>query len=174
MGRNAHSRFETALYSDAEFTGYEVLAGPYTFMNTLAHVGDGGGPTIVVRTDWYLEWDLDPAVRSTDESRYVGGTAADELAALLSLCTGARIRAGGTVREWRGDDPLGRPVEYDRQPHVPFSSPGQQIVPSVSGKPKPRVFCHAACQLRRVVTPRCGPSCARSALVWQRALGISV
>lgn len=123
--------FESAVYSDCAIQGLEVAAGPYRFLNTLAHAGSGGGPAVVLRTEWQLVFDVDPSIDETDESRYVGGTSDDEMAALLSLSLGRRFRAGGRIREWSETDPLGRPLEYDRHPQVPLGSPRGRVIPQL-------------------------------------------
>jgi hypothetical protein len=128
-GPSSGERFESALYSDAEIHGNEVVAGPYKFINTMAHAGEGGGPVLVLRSEWHLEWDLDPSRNETDDSRYVGGSTDDEMAALMSLAIGRRLRAGGVVRTWRDGDPIGRPQEYDRQPQIPIRSRRGSVIP---------------------------------------------
>ena len=55
-----------------------------------------------------------PKMDTTDVGSYHGGTMVDELAALASLLTGARFRAGGESRRFEiAGDPAGRPVAWD-------------------------------------------------------------
>ena len=71
----------------------------------------------------------------TDTSQYHGGWLVDEIAALLSLCLGIRIKAGGQTRIFEeGKDPKGHP-EY----HAGYSDPVyvkrigyQPIIPSAT------------------------------------------
>lgn len=86
--------FESALYPDAELHGDQVIAGPFTFINTVAHAGRGGGPAMVLRTTWHLKWDLDATVNTTNDSGYVGRSSDDELAALMSRHRSAAARRG--------------------------------------------------------------------------------
>lgn len=59
-----------------------------------------------------------PDFSKTNISRYHGGLLSDEIAALTSLCLGARMRAGGETRRFDSltQDPLGRPVAWDHRP----------------------------------------------------------
>ena len=49
----------------------------------------------------------------TDTDRYHGGWLNDEIAALLSLCLGIRVKSGGSTRRFEPEgDPRGRPEHY--------------------------------------------------------------
>jgi hypothetical protein len=106
---------EYALYSDAELSG-DLEIGPYRVMLTLADVPTGVGRAAmqaVVRVREHLG---DPLVGEIDWSAedvegYYGGDVADELAALLSLALGCRMRSGGVMRQAFDNDPLGAPRE---------------------------------------------------------------
>ena len=107
--------FECPLFSDAYFTG-EVASGlgPYELTNPLA-VHDVGvvRPAIVLRYAQCLTHDPSTIDFSrTDSSRYHGASATEEMAALLSLSLGVRVRAGGATRLFDGGDPRGSPVLY--------------------------------------------------------------
>ena len=69
------------------------------------------------------------------ETLYHGGSLIDELAALTSLCLGARMRAGGESRRFEsGQDPLGRPMAWGEQPKPTLRVRTNRIVlPSVVG-----------------------------------------
>jgi hypothetical protein len=53
-----------------------------------------------------------------DVSAYHGGEMDDELAALVGLVLGRRLRSGGLVRRFDTDDPLGMPLEALHEPPV--------------------------------------------------------
>lgn len=171
-GIESDRRYESAFYCDTTFTGDQVQAGPYLLINTIAHGSQEDGPAIVLRTDWFLEWDVDASINETDDSRYVGGTADDEVASLLALALGTRVRAGGRVREWRNEDPLGRPVEYDRHPSRPPRAPGPAVVPCLS---EPRNLESAAALLGGygVIDPGKAVRLARSARLYSSAIWIA-
>lgn len=128
-------RYEAALYSDARF--YEDLSvGPYSFIPALPS-SDGLTLGVVLRGDFHLYAEgLHPDMSATDTSRYHGGTDSDELAALMGLALGARLRSGGVTRMWYrgGQDPLGRPIEFDHQrPYLPQPSHRGAVLPLVGG-----------------------------------------
>jgi CRP/FNR family transcriptional regulator, dissimilatory nitrate respiration regulator len=113
---------EFPLYSDAHITGEYINGlGPYSFLNTVPYP-DGPGivnAPIILRVSMHLgDEGLDLSKKlQTSESLYHGGSFVDEIAAVTSLCLGARIRAGEMCRRFEpGDDPLGRPTAWDRKP----------------------------------------------------------
>ena len=106
---------EWPLFTDAWLTG-EVREGlgPYTFLNLIAVRHDFGvaRPAVVLRSDSHLSDDR-PDMSRTDQTRYHGGTFAEEIAAIASLTLGVRMKAGGPSRIFRtGEEPKGRPVAW--------------------------------------------------------------
>jgi hypothetical protein len=64
---------------------------------------------------------------------YHGGSHPDEVAALLSLCTGVRLKAGGQTRWFKeGGDPLGAPMGFGGQIDYMLPEQGLQL---------PRALC---------------------------------
>lgn len=103
------SAHEFHLYSDSMIKGTDHEFGPYTIINTIA-----GGvqetaiakPIIVLRARYALS----PALNNNDLEH--GGRQHDEIAALLSLLLGIRLKAGGVIRRFdfgSDGDPLGDP-----------------------------------------------------------------
>jgi hypothetical protein len=97
---------EVELFSDAFFEDKETDHGPYTVINAEPfppiqprHAMHG---RLVLHYESYLDSNKDPTSypSGTDTSIYHGGCLKDEMAALYSLCTGARIKAGGVIREF--------------------------------------------------------------------------
>jgi hypothetical protein len=109
--------YEAEIYSDVRIIGAlegDAALGPYCAINLVPMPEPT--PTVamaclVLRVHWYLgsefKW---PPAGTTDSSRYHGGTADDEIAALLALAFGCRFQVGPRVRFFDpGGDPLGRP-----------------------------------------------------------------
>lgn len=106
---------EYPLYTDAHITGeLTENLGPYKLFNTIPlDMNNLDIPSLVLRLDYHLEYDHSKVnMNKTDIRRYHGGDLVDEIAALLSLCFGFRLMAGGVTREFRIGDPRGRPVSY--------------------------------------------------------------
>jgi hypothetical protein len=90
-----------------------------------------------------MRWCPEPAPAAgpveTDDKSHYGGQAEDEIAALLSLALGVRVRSGGITRQWlqQGDgaepDPLGYPVEFSHRP--PAWTPPVRGRPFLPGLP---------------------------------------
>ena len=120
--------YEIKLYSDAHITG-ELLdgIGPYQFFNSM-HMPDHFlpstydriyseliTPVIILRVDDYIDrskvWNFD--LEHTEDSHYHGGTQNEEIAALMSLIFGIRLKSGEISRDFKiGDDPRGKPTHY--------------------------------------------------------------
>lgn len=103
---------EYPLFTDARIIGQQTEGfGPYKFINTVP-IRDGPGilqPSIYLRSEFYLTNEL-PQMTETDSSNYHGGWFSDEIAALVSLCLGIRVKAGDASRLFKlHNDPLGRP-----------------------------------------------------------------
>jgi hypothetical protein len=130
-GATASEWSEYELYSDAHLTG-EIRIGPYYLINTLANVGNRNSkvaaPVLVLRT-LYCGEEPPPDMKRTDVSTYHGGWLADEVAALVSLALGVRMKAGPLVRRSDAQDALGRPVAYHgyEGPILAFGSHGGVI-----------------------------------------------
>lgn len=119
-GEQSRKIAEYPLYSDAHITSEiaDGFGGPYAFLNTVP-IPDGPGNVnapIIVRVSFHIDTQS-PGMLKTSETLYHGGLLIDELAALTSLCLGARIQAGGESRHFEeGRDPLGRPMAWNDQP----------------------------------------------------------
>lgn len=118
-GHESNCVLEYPLHSDAHITGeFTVGLGPYSFLNTVP-IPNGPGivnTPIIVRASMHLD-QFQPDMSKKSESLYHGGWFIDEIAAVTSLCLGARIRAGGETRRFEpGKDPLGRPAAWNDEP----------------------------------------------------------
>jgi hypothetical protein len=79
---------------------------------------------LVIRVEQYLgeypDEYVDPTWEQLDPQNYHGGVAWEELAALVSLALGLRLRAGGILRVFGPDvDKFGHPHEIDPPPYLP-------------------------------------------------------
>jgi hypothetical protein len=130
--------FEYLLYTDAGLTGQvpEGL-GPYAFFNLVPFVQEPGHvrAAFVLRLSAHVVFDI-PEMDKTDQSRYHGGNAVDEIVALASLRCGVRLRAGGESRRFQvGGDPKGQPVAWSVRPEPNLNLGGPRLVlPTVTGQ----------------------------------------
>jgi hypothetical protein len=113
-GAAAMDSYEYPLFSDAHVSG-ELLhgLGPYQVLNCISDpVAEPRKPVLMLRATNHVSAEPTPMV-ATDTSRYHGGTDSDEMAALLSLLVGVRLKAGSPSRWFKvGDDPRGRPWSF--------------------------------------------------------------
>lgn len=122
--------FEYPVFSDAELSG-EITSGfgPYKLIDS----GGGGThqpsvPAAYLRLHYHLHFPL-LDMSTTQAQRYHGGYIQDELVALLSLCIGIRLKAGGATRHFQRDgDPRGRPWSFKQ-----YGQADPVFVPSTHG-----------------------------------------
>ncbi len=164
------ARYEFELYSDAWFVG-EITSelGPYQFFNLVSPMHTGYvRRSAVLRYSQYIR--IETKIDKTDPSRYHGGQASDEIAALASLLMGSRIYAGGASRSFRpGGEPEGRPerLEFKAAPTL-LVGPRGSILPNALGQ-------HSLMNLEKMVLyPKLTSSDAilltRAARLYQEAL----
>jgi len=178
-GKQADDAYECPLFTDADING-EALEGygPYQFLNAGHIYGPSGGirSAIFLRVEWYRQLstmhDFSP-MDKTDLGYYHGGDANDEIAALMSLALGARIKAGGITREFkRGRDPRGWPCSWDFHYDPVFTkSTSGEVVPSATGKRS--LDDLQPLQLLPRMTPSAAIALIRSARLYQEALWIA-
>jgi len=105
---------EFPLFTDAPHVTGSLLDGhgPYQLLNLTPLPFSGAlHPALLLRVEWHMEEDpASPDWHKTDTETYHGGGLSDEIAALVSLSIGIRLRAGGATREFAPDgDPRGVP-----------------------------------------------------------------
>lgn len=128
--------YEYVLHSDANMVGEVPGLGPYSFINLVPYERQPGRVKTAVGLRGSVHAQLDgPPMETTDYTRYHGGDASDELAALASLLCGARFRAGNQTRRFdAGGDPAGRPVAWGTRPDPVLSiSVRGFVLPHVAG-----------------------------------------
>lgn len=126
---------EYPFFTDAWIVG-ELEVGPYFFLNTVAVPTKGAvKPGIVLRYAFHQAWEH-PTYDATDAILYHGGSPAEELAALASLCLGVRFRSGRSTRRFEpGGNAKGQPEETGDQTVPYFKVADPPIVPIInSGK----------------------------------------
>lgn len=125
---------EYPLFSDARVTGQEVHKyKPYAFFNPVPidEYHRCFRPIIYVRIENYLQSGI-PDMSKTFTESYHGGTLVDEIAALVSLALGIRIRAGKITRDFHDNiDPRGQPVGWGRQPEFLDIDYQRLVIPNV-------------------------------------------
>jgi hypothetical protein len=136
---------EIGFYTDSWRVGLQGNIGPFDFLDQLYNVNPGeypsGAPPIglVARVEQYIvpnphEY-LDDTWEQTDPAVFHGGDASDELAALVSLAIGERIRSAGIARVFSVDDedPRGEPhLLRERVPYL-APSPLSRVLPRTGG-----------------------------------------
>ena len=105
---------EYPLFTDAHIVGGVIVShGPYQLINAV-RIPEiySSRPAIILRVNNHLDVQI-PQMDRTDTSRYHGGLLSDEMAALVSLCLGIRLKAGGESRMFAtGGDPKGLPISW--------------------------------------------------------------
>ena len=97
------------------------------FLNTHARLGEAGTEMALVVRWAFHQVDADFDLRGTPVGLAVDG----ELAALLSLATGARVRSGGVIRRFNpGSDPLGIPNMSISRPAWLEAGPYGSLIPT--------------------------------------------
>lgn len=139
-GASERENFDDELHSDRCFVGGPVTLGPYR-LSTIIRDGGSVGPAVLLQGG--IHADLIPAVAvdgqlaRADSRAYHGGTASDEIAALISLALGVRIRMAGTRRlSGIHDDQDPSPPTYLEVPRL--ARPGQrnrELLPRAMTRP---------------------------------------
>lgn len=133
--------YEVPLFTDARIAGeVEEGLGPYRLFNTVPITGidhPSLRPALILRYEEHHDNTEVPVLDMdvTRDDQYHGGGLSEEVAALISLILGVRLKAGGITREFRPDgDPLGRPIEWYRDRH-PLLLPvhTQVVLPNAFG-----------------------------------------
>src|SRR4051794_19319699 len=98
-GQPWESIFEYPLFTDAYLIG-EITEGfgPYQIINTVPIPNVSSvRPALILRVENHVQFDV-PQMDKTKDENYHGGSEVDEIAALISLCLGIRLKAGGATR----------------------------------------------------------------------------
>ena len=169
---------EYLLYTDASFIGEPAAGlGPYKFFNLLPFASEPGlvQPAAALRLSIHIIYES-PQMHKTDVSRYHGGLAEDEIAALASLKCGVRLRSGSQTRMFEANgDPHGRPVSWIGNRADPvlgqFTRTRRLVLPTVTGE-------HSMMPIEEMksfplLAPRQAIALVRAARLYQDALWLS-
>ncbi|MCB0170974.1 MAG: hypothetical protein KDJ97_10525 [Anaerolineae bacterium] len=138
IGMPSATAFEYPFFTDAHIVGDHIFEGlgPYQLINAVAlpEVRQFR-PSLVLHAKEHSDSKL-PNMTETDDSRYHGGNLADEIASIISLCLGIRLKSGGANRIFGiGGDPKGLPTSswgYTQDPVLPtLSKP--PVIPQALG-----------------------------------------
>ncbi|MET8847610.1 hypothetical protein [Amycolatopsis sp. NPDC004625] len=118
---------EYLLYSDSYFTGGPQFASPpFTFVNCIADTRDGNvGPGIALQHEHYMPDQEVLHAKKTVTSSWLNLTPDDEIACLISLVTGTRVRSGGPVRKFAVGGPT-RGIPEFHSHRVPVWNPPER------------------------------------------------
>lgn len=115
------------MWTDGLIGGIDLAWAPGRFVSCGSHTPPGTmAPALVVRWDSFFTA-TNPAITPIDDP--VGLAVDGELAALLSLATGARMRSGGPSRTFDGGDPHGRPLTPMTPPAWPGPAHSRSMIP---------------------------------------------
>jgi hypothetical protein len=173
-GKTLMGTYEYPLFTDTRITG-EISSnlGPYKLLNAVPTVQtDLLLPYSVLRMEWYAT-KTEEVWSRTNVERYHGGLLEDEIAALVSLCLGVRMKSGGISRVFEIDkDPLGRPTawEIERNPISLSRLRNETILPQAFGQHS----LDDAAPIRdlHLLTARESVAVVRSARLYQDALWV--
>lgn len=137
-GAPLNSTVEFPLFTDAHITGeLKDEFGPYRVLNAVPRFNIGSLlPAIVLRIDYHAHFSPG-LLQKTDVERYHGGGLNDEIAALISLLLGVRLKSGGMSRYFLPEyDPKGYPaaLEIHEDPVLFKPTRNTPILPQALGE----------------------------------------
>ena len=138
-GEHSNVSWEFPLYSDAHIPGgMDQAYGPYQIINGRSGPDNYGvlRPVLVLRMDDHLVGKFASSdVEKSNTALYHGGQLVDEVAALISLSLGIRLKAGNPTRFYLpGDDPKGLPYhQQTRHDPILYVAGTAPIIPEALG-----------------------------------------
>lgn len=180
-GEELQWTLEFPLYTDAHIIANALEGyGPYQFLNTDPMTPDSRSPlrpAIVLRFDDYRTFEVkDIDLGKTDYRLYHGGELTDEIAALVSLCLGIRVKCGQITRRFdpNSKDVRGQPTThlFDNNPTLPQIY-GRPILPKVREQRSLHDISLIAKYNHLHLDPEQAAILVKSARLYQEALWIS-
>lgn len=132
LGKARLGTLEAHLFTDTHIVGELRDVGPHDFLNVVTGQNPGKlSPRAVLRIHLHDERGIYTHPQGpirTDASNYHGGDYTDEIAALVSLTLGRRVKAGPVDREFKLEgDPFGQPIGYSFKILPELSPPSRSI-----------------------------------------------
>ncbi|MBP8055091.1 MAG: hypothetical protein KA314_04585 [Chloroflexi bacterium] len=131
--------YEFPLFTDAYIVGeFTTETGPYQFLNTVPAPREGSlAPFIMLRAEYYESYKPMEPTNKTNVQGFHGGFINDEIASLLSLLLGIRLKSGYRSRRFEpGGDPKGYPTlaKHSPDPILPIATYREPVLPRVLGQ----------------------------------------
>lgn len=119
------SGWESLLYTDAHPVGDATEGlGPFQMIPTMTDfMNDSFAPRLALRIHWRDAGQAPERSKTRirkEGSRWLALNIENEIACLLSLIFGLRVRSGGKVRSFSAEDPLGRPTLAEHSAPTPL------------------------------------------------------
>jgi len=135
---------EDDLYSDRYFVGGPTQHGPYSLMNVVGTEQQDNGPGVRLalklrsgaHADLAPRLVVDGKLAPSDSKSYHGGTSSDEIAALVALTLGVRLRAAGTSRLSGFHEPgvQRQPILLEVWAPATPGRPGNEFIPATTSR----------------------------------------
>lgn len=136
-GAEAVEDADDELHSDRQFTGLPAPFGPYSLTPVMRRQSSVGEAVILheaIHTNLIPEIVVNGKLARPDSSAYHGGTMGDEIAALVSLELGVRLRFAG-IRQTSGirypDEVPRPPIAFEVPRLVRPGAPDREVLPRV-------------------------------------------
>jgi len=144
-GKPESENADDELYSDRRFVGGPLTLGPHTLSAILRRDHNAPLPRVGlavrlhVGVHEYLTPDVvvDGELAEANSDAYHGGNASDEIAALVSLILGVRLRVAGTAQlsGIHEQGKAGTPIHLEVMPLAHPGRPGREFIPDTSTRP---------------------------------------
>jgi hypothetical protein len=176
-GTPSSGAIEYPLFTDAHIVG-EIASGlgPYQILNNVPITKrQPFAPFLTLRAEYHLQHhDLLAKREKTDVETYHGGLLNDEMAALVSLCLGIRLKSGGLTRRFEpGADPRGHPtaIEIFRDPVPAIPTGPSTVLPRALGEH--RLDKAGVLASLPLISPSTANALIRAARLYQDAIWIA-
>lgn len=129
-------RFQDEAHADRQFVGGPAQIGATT-LHVVIRASESMGPALILETGLHTalmpELIVDGNLAPANSSAYHGGTLSDELAALIALELGVRLRVAGTrLLSGIHDGSTSLPIHLEVLPLARPGRPGREVLPRVA------------------------------------------
>lgn len=139
-GQAIREHFDVELHSDALFVGGAGAYGPFTLRPVIrkpGQIGSALGLSFGVRSLLLPELIVDNELAKPHTDGYHGGTISDEIAALVSLLLGVRVRSAGTVRAsglLTANEAPPEPLDFEPAHFLRPGPPDRELLPNLTAR----------------------------------------